>query len=79
MDKETEQKDRLTYLLGMIAGQINATPELVEPFARVINEALETLNSRGHFGRLGDLDPRGDMRKGEWTAWNLEVFPSKKH
>jgi len=78
MDNETEQKDRLTYLLGCLAGQITVTPELVEPLTRGINDLLDTLGSRGAFGGLAELDPRGDMRKGKWTAWNIEAFPGKK-
>jgi hypothetical protein len=58
-------------LLNMVT-MVMQDKENAYMFAVMLQNGLDELEEEDAFGTEGQSDPRGDMRKGKWSASNVE-------
>lgn len=49
------------------------SPENIDIIAGAIDDMLDDLKDMSTFGEDGELDPRGDMRKGNWELSEINI------
>jgi hypothetical protein len=64
--------EELTYFLGLVLIDYAARSDKLDALAVSFEYVLDELTGNDMFGTEGQCDPRGDMRNGIFSVWEIE-------
>jgi hypothetical protein len=65
----TKTQQNLTTVLTRIIERVRNDPDEAEVYSEAVEGILDSYRDNDFFGTEGQLDPRGDMREGDWSLF----------